>query len=85
MVKYMRPMTLMIAITLVIGVAWMVKQSRARWCVTCGCLKKGGPGHKHRAKGHELRQPTEAELALANEPTTGSNQRESGAWRFDFG
>ena len=85
MAKHVRPIALVIAIALVIGVAEMLRHSRARWCVTCACLKKDGPGHKHRAKGHELRQPTESELALASEPPANANPRGSGAWRFDFG
>ena len=83
--KHMRPIALVIAIALVIGVAWMLKHSCARWCVTCACLKKDGPGHKHRAKSHVLRQPTESELALASEPPANANPRGSGVWLFDFG
>ena len=83
MVNHSRPLTRVTVVTVLITLAVMVLHSRVRWCVTCGCLKKDGPGHKHRAKGHKLRMPTQAELADAKEPTT--NQREPASWRFDFG
>ena len=39
------------------------KEKRAKWCITCNCVKNYASAHASRAKGrHNLRDATEQEL-----------------------